>query len=191
MGSRLTRYNVKIPSDTMVVYCKNKRLLTLIKKGNRKSIRVFLQLNVNKFKKIITVSSSPFSGISNKEKKKLKAMQGTMAALLKQLITEVSTSVSQKLIFIGMGYRINNIDTFNNDVIIFKLGYSHLFYFKVPTNLIVACLKKTKLGIFGYSCKSVFQTAALIRSCRAPEFYKGKGILYDNETVIIRERKKI
>merc|ERR1712183_812470 len=100
-------------------------------------------------------------------------------------------SVSQKLIFIGMGYRINNLDTFNNDVIIFKLGYSHLLYLKVPTYLIVTCLKETKLGILGYSCRSAPQTAALIRSCRAPEIYKGKGILYDNETVVLKERKKI
>jgi len=114
-----------------------------------------------------------------------------MVALLKQLLTEVSTSVSQKLIFVGMGYRINNLDTFNNDIIIFKLGYSHLLYFKISTNLIVTCLKKTKLGIFGYSCKAVFQTAALIRSCRAPEFYKGKGILHENEIVVLKERKKI
>jgi len=76
MSSRETRYDVKIPSSIAVVYCRNKRLLTFIKKNNQKSIRVFLPINLNKVKKIITVSSSPFSGISNKEKKKIKSNTG-------------------------------------------------------------------------------------------------------------------
>ena len=191
MSSRLARYVVKIPHNTFVFYCKNKQILTLVSTEKRKSIKLFLQLHVDNVKKIIKVSSSPFSSVSNKNKKKLKAIQGTTVALIKQLLIEVSTSVSQKLVFIGMGYRVNNLETFSNDLLTFKLGYSHFIYFRVPTNLIVTCLSKTKLGIFGYSYKDVSQTAALIRSCRTPELYKGKGILYDNEPIVLKERRKI
>lgn len=191
MSSRLKFYVVKIPSNTNVFYCEKRQQLTFVENGKRKSMKLFLKLRIDKVKKFIEISSSPFKGISNKYKKKLKAIQGTTVSLIKQLLTEVSTSVSQKLVFIGMGYRINNLETFNNDLIVFKLGYSHFLYFKVPTNLTVTCLNKTKLGVYGHSCTLVRQTAALIRSCKTPELYKGKGILYDNESIILKERKKI
>ena len=81
-----------------------------------------------------------------------------------------------------------NVLDFN--LLYFKLGYSHAIYFKVPKGLKVFCLKSNKLFIIGNSYLFVTQIAALIRSYKAPEPYKGKGILYASEKVVLKEGKK-
>jgi large subunit ribosomal protein L6 len=73
----------------------------------------------------------------------------------------------------------------------FKLGYSHSLYFKIPEQLIIFCLKFTKLFIYGNSYQNVTQIASLIRSYKKPEPYKGKGILYETEKILLKEGKKI
>lgn len=77
------------------------------------------------------------------------------------------------------------------DLLHFKLGYSHFIYFKIPKNLKIFCLKANKLFILGNSYLFVTQIAALIRSYKVPEPYKGKGILYTTEKIALKEGKKI
>jgi len=118
-------------------------------------------------------------------------VQGTTIALLKQLILEISFIFSKKLIFVGVGYRAFPIELFKTQILQFKLGYSHQIYFKVSSNLNVYCHKATTIFISGNSTQNVSQTAALIRSYKYPEPYKGKGILYDNEKIVLKEGKKV
>jgi large subunit ribosomal protein L6 len=73
----------------------------------------------------------------------------------------------------------------------FKLGYSHFFYVKVPKDLQLNCFTKTKFSIFGNSYNEICQLGAKIRDKKIPEPYKGKGILYENETITLKEGKKI
>jgi large subunit ribosomal protein L6 len=72
----------------------------------------------------------------------------------------------------------------------FKLGYSHYVYFKIPKNLEIFCLKANKLFILGDSYSFVNQVAALVRSFKIPEPYKGKGIIYTTEKITLKEGKK-
>ena len=72
-----------------------------------------------------------------------------------------------------------------------KLGYSHDIYLKIPRNLEISSLKFTKLFISGFSYGKITQTAALIQSYKYPEPYKGKGILYENQKIQLKEGKKI
>jgi large subunit ribosomal protein L6 len=71
------------------------------------------------------------------------------------------------------------------------LGYSHQIYFKISHTLNVFCLKATSIFISGNSYQEVSQISALIRSYKYPEPYKGKGILYENEKIVIKEGKKV
>lgn len=79
----------------------------------------------------------------------------------------------------------------NIDLLHFKLGYSHMIYFKIPINLKIYCLKANKLFILGDSYLFVTQIASLIRSYKVPEPYKGKGIVYTTEKIILKEGKKL
>jgi len=91
---------------------------------------------------------------------------------------------------IGIGYKIFPIDNIKN-LYQFKLGFSHSIYYKVPNNINVFIKKNTLIYLSGSSIKNVTQLASNIRSYKKPEPYKGKGILYHNETIKLKQGKKI
>jgi large subunit ribosomal protein L6 len=111
--------------------------------------------------------------------------------LLKQGLLDVSLFFCKKLNLIGVGFRVSTLKILNLDLLHFKLGYSHSIYFKIPKNLEVFCLKTSKLFILGSSYLFVTQVAAIIRSYKVPEPYKGKGIVYTTEKIILKEGKKV
>jgi large subunit ribosomal protein L6 len=185
------RYLIKIPKDISVLYCEKKKLLTFIGPLSRKSLQLKLKILILKPKNHIIITRLSFFGMSGNEKKKLKAVQKTTIALIKQIILEISFVYSKKLIFVGVGYKTFPIELFKNNILHFKLGYSHQIYFKISNTLNVFCFKATTIFIFGNSYQEVSQVSALIRSYKYPEPYKGKGILYENEKIAIKEGKKV
>jgi large subunit ribosomal protein L6 len=191
MNKLIKKYNIKIPKDIAVIYSKKKRTLTLIGPQKIKSIKLQIQIFINQPKKIINVSPLGFSQISNTEKKKTRILQNTTLAQIKYMLIESSMLVYKKLKINGVGYRTNFTENFNQHLLTFKLGYSHFIYIRASDNLTVNCLTKTKLCIFGNSYENISQFAALVRSHKTPEPYKGKGILYDNERIEIKEGKKV
>jgi large subunit ribosomal protein L6 len=158
-----------------------------------KSLKLKLKLILPKTKenRIINVSNSTFFSVSNKEKKKVKAVQGTTTALIKQLLAEVSALLYLKMKFIGVGYRAFYVENYDNKLLLLKLGFSHFIYFKISDNLKTCCLKFTRLFIYGSTHEEVRNIAWLIRSCKKPEPYKGKGIRFVNENIALKEGKKV
>ena len=140
---------------------------------------------------LIIATSSPVDEKLIRSFKNSKTIQGTTIAKIKQILTEVTYVLSRKLNLVGVGYRAFAHEKLSNQMY-FKLGYSHLIYFKVPDGLTSHCLKSTKVFLSGNSSYDrLTQTAAQIRSCKLPEPYKGKGILHDQETIILKKGKKI
>ena len=191
MKSISEKHALKIPKNISVLYSRKKKIITLVGPLTKKSLKLDVQLFIVKSKNIIKVSSLPFFKISNNKKKKIKTLQGTTVALIKQLIVEISVLFYQKLKFIGVGYRAFDVDNFKNKLLLFKIGYSHFLYFKISKKMKIFCLQTTELFIYGNSYQNVTQTASLIRSYKKPEPYKGKGILYDTEKITLKEGKKI
>ena len=146
---------------------------------------------IEKDKKLIKITREPFVSMSNNRKKNLKAIQTTQVVLIKQMLLEMSSFFCKKLNLIGVGFRVSVLKVLDISLLHFKLGYSHSIYFKIPKNLKIFCLKANKLFIVGNSYQFVTQTAALIRSCKVPEPYKGKGILYATEKITLKEGKKV
>ncbi len=89
---------------------------------------------------------------------------------------------------IGVGYKANTNEkgTFLN----LKLGFSHDVTLQVPPCIRVFCLKPTLICCTGTNVQNVTQFAALIKSCKPPEVYKGKGIRYRNENIVRKVGKK-
>ena len=191
MATFSKRYIIKIPKDICVLYCNKKKLLTLKGPLGKKAMQVKLKILILKPENVLVITQIPFNQMSSNEKKKLKSVQGTTIALIKQIILEISFSFSKKLVFVGVGYKAFPIELFNTQILQFKLGYSHQIYFKISHDLHVYCRKATTIFISGNSNQNVSQIAALIRSYKYPEPYKGKGILYDNEKIILKEGKKV
>lgn len=186
MNQKLKNCIIKIPNDISILYSENKKIITLIGPLESKSLKLKVKINLIESKKIIEVSEIPFSTISNK---KIKAIQGTTVALIKQLIIETSTLLYQKLKLVGIGYKALNVENVEN-LLQLRLGFSHPIFFKIPKNFKIYNLKSTKLFIYTNSFNSITSIAAQIRALKIPEPYKGKGILYENEKIVIKEGKK-
>jgi large subunit ribosomal protein L6 len=190
MKNTAEKYNIKIPNDINLIYSNKKKIIILTGPLAKKALKLYIQIFVIKSKSIIKISSLPFFKISNNKQKKIKALQGTTVALIKQLIIETSAIIYQKLKFVGVGYRSFNVDNFEKKLLLFKLGYSHFLYFKISNEIKIFCLKMTKLFIYGNSYQNVTQIASLIRSYKKPEPYKNKGILYETEKIVRKKGKK-
>ena len=185
------KHIIKIPKNISVFYSEKKRIVVLSGPLRRKSLKLKTQIFASPQMNLIGIASHPFGDVSKNEKKQLKILQGTTVALLKQAILEVSVLHCKKLQLVGVGYRVSLIETTNNTLLEFKLGYSHNIYFKIPKNLTVFCLKSDKIFISGNFYEYISQIASQIRSYKTPEPYKGKGILYENEKIFLKEGKKV
>jgi large subunit ribosomal protein L6 len=185
------RHIVKVPANISMYYCTIYNIVVFSNSFVRKTFTLKTQLIVNKNEKMFKVTREPLYTISNNEKKKLKIIQTTQVALLKQILLEISLLSCKKLKLIGVGFRVSYLKVLNSDLLCFKLGYSHAVYFKIPKTLNVFCLKSNKLFLLGNSFTFISQIAALIRSYKIPEPYKGKGILYMSEKITLKEGKKI
>ena len=114
------------------------------------------------------------------------AMSGTVRALLANMVTGVSKGFERKLTLVGVGYRAQAAgDTLN-----LSLGYSHPVVYKMPAGVKVATPTQTEVVLTGSDKQQVGQVAAEIRAFREPEPYKGKGVRYSDEVVILKETKK-
>jgi large subunit ribosomal protein L6 len=114
------------------------------------------------------------------------AMSGTTRALLANMVQGVSKGFERKLNLVGVGYRAQAAgDTLN-----LTLGFSHPVSYKMPAGIKVETPTQTEIVLKGSDRQRVGQVAAEIRAFREPEPYKGKGVRYSDEVVILKETKK-
>jgi large subunit ribosomal protein L6 len=114
------------------------------------------------------------------------AMWGTMRANLNNMVTGVSKGFERKLQLVGVGYRAQA----QGDVLNLSLGFSHPVVHKMPAGVKVECPTQTEILLKGSDKQQVGQVAAEVRAYRKPEPYKGKGVRYSDEVVVIKETKK-
>jgi len=114
------------------------------------------------------------------------ALSGTTRALLANLVDGVSKGFEKKLTLVGVGYRA----AAQGDTLNLSLGFSHPVAHKMPAGVKVETPSQTEILIKGIDKQQVGQVAAEIRAYRKPEPYKGKGVRYADEVVILKETKK-
>ena len=125
-----------------------------------------------------------FSG--KREHKASVMMAGTMRSLANNLVIGVSTGFEKKLELRGVGYRAKA----QGQSLSLSLGFSHPVDHKIPTGITVETPTQTEIIVKGIDKQVVGQVASDIRSYRPPEPYKGKGVRYVDEYVIMKEAKK-
>ena len=185
------KYSVKIPKEIKILYYKEQNFIILIGPLGRK---IFLKTQLKLYianNNIIYVTKVPILNLKDNRKKTLLSLCGTIVAYLKQIILEISVKITKKIKLIGVGYRVFPIELMQSHILMFRLGYSHSIYYKIPQNIQILPIKSVYIYFFGSSYYSVTQAAANIRLYKSPEPYKGKGILYDNEKIILKEGKKV
>lgn len=114
------------------------------------------------------------------------AMSGTLRALLANMVQGVSKGFERKLTLVGVGYRAQA----QGDKLNLSLGFSHPVEHMMPAGVKVETPTQTEILIKGADKQKVGQVAADVRAYRPPEPYKGKGVRYADEVVVLKETKK-
>jgi large subunit ribosomal protein L6 len=114
------------------------------------------------------------------------AMSGTLRALVNNMVNGVTKGFQKKLNLVGVGYRAQA----QGDKLNLTLGFSHPVVHQMPAGVKVETPTQTEILIKGNDRQAVGQVAAEIRAYRPPEPYKGKGVRYADEVVVIKETKK-
>jgi len=114
------------------------------------------------------------------------AMSGTMRAHIANMVTGVTSGFERKLQLVGVGYRAQA----QGDKVNLSLGFSHPVVHVMPKGVKVVTPTQTEIVVSGVDRQLVGLTAAKIRDYKSPEPYKGKGVRYANETIVLKETKK-
>lgn len=185
--SNLAKHAIKIPFNVSIVL-KNNFMLMEGPLG-KKTLELLLNVFLNE-KKEIVVTDEILQTFINDKTLNAKAIQGNTCALIRQILLGISVGFRKQLNIVGVGYRAS-IDNKNlKKILILKLGYSHPISINIPDHLKVMCIKPTLVSIFGNDKQEVNQMAAIIKSYKMPEPYKGKGILYQDEKILRKEGKR-
>jgi len=114
------------------------------------------------------------------------AMSGTLRALVANMVHGVTKGFERRLTLVGVGYRAQA----QGDKLNLTLGFSHPVVHQMPIGIKVETPTQTEIVIKGIDKQRVGQVAAEVRAYRSPEPYKGKGVRYSDEVVVIKETKK-
>ena len=144
-----------------------------------------LQRNLNPDVTIEHTGDQLLVKIANNSKQS-NAMSRTMRALLANMVHGVTKGFEKKLLLVGVGYRAAAAGELLN----LTLGFSHPVAHKMPAGIKVETPTQTEILIKGIDKQQVGQVAAEVRAYRKPEPYKGKGVRYADEVIVMKETKK-
>jgi large subunit ribosomal protein L6 len=134
----------------------------------------------------VAVADRKVSFAVTDESRHAKAMSGTLRSLVAGMVQGVSTGFQKKLTLVGVGYRAQA----QGDKLNLSLGFSHPVVHQMPSGVKCETPTQTEIVIKGADKQRVGQVAAEVRGYKPPEPYKGKGVRYSDETVVLKETKK-
>jgi len=175
--SRIAKYPVDLPKGVETNFAAE----VLSVKGPMGSLSQAIHQSVKIVKEGDTLTFHPAdeSALAN-------AMSGTMRALVANMVTGVTKGFERKLTLVGVGYRAQA----QGDKLNLTLGFSHPVVHSMPVGVKCETPTQTEILIKGTNKQQVGQVAAEVRAYRPPEPYKGKGVRYAEEKVVIKETKK-
>ena len=115
-----------------------------------------------------------------------RAMAGTMRSLVNNMVVGVSDGFERRLQLVGVGYRAQ----VQGKTLNLTLGFSHPVDFPIPDGITIEAPSQTEIVVKGFDKQQVGQVSAKIRAFRPPEPYKGKGVRYADEQIVMKEAKK-
>jgi large subunit ribosomal protein L6 len=175
--SRIAKYPVVLPSG--VEFSRAGSTASLKGKKGTLSMELNSEIELDHADDKLTVKRRSHSRFAT-------AMAGTTRALLANMVLGVTEGFEKKLELVGVGYRAQAQGKKLN----LTLGFSHPVVFNVPEGITIETPSQTEVVIRGLDKQLVGHVAAEIRRFRPPEPYKGKGVRYADERVILKEAKK-
>ncbi|MCP2040028.1 large subunit ribosomal protein L6 [Neisseria sp. HSC-16F19] len=175
--SRVAKNPVTVPAGVEVKFGTD----TLTVKGKNGELSMPLHQEVK-----VALEDGQLTFAAADESNKARALSGTVRALVSNMVKGVSEGFEKKLQLIGVGYRAQA----QGQTLNLALGFSHPIEYPLPAGVSAATPSQTEIVITGADKQAVGQVAAEIRAFRPPEPYKGKGVRYVGEHVVMKETKK-
>ncbi|MBL4743141.1 MAG: 50S ribosomal protein L6 [Cycloclasticus sp.] len=175
--SRIANSPVELPDG--VEFKNNAGILTVKGKNGELSCALISCVDIQTTDNVLTFKS-------NKNDRSSVALAGTQRSLVNNMVVGVTTGFEKRLELRGVGYRTQ----VRGKVLNLTLGFSHPVEYAIPEGITIEAPSQTEIVIKGCDKQQVGQVAANIRAYRAPEPYKGKGIRYVGEHVVMKEAKK-
>jgi len=177
MSSRIAKQPVEI-AQGVSVELKGQAIGVKGPKGNL-ALDIHSEVSVQQEDANLLVSARSGSRFAN-------AIAGTTRALIANMVTGVSAGFEKKLELVGVGYRAQA----QGNKLNLTLGFSHPVVYEVPEGVAVETPSQTEILVKGIDRQKVGQVAAELRDFRPPEPYKGKGVRYADERIVLKEAKK-
>ncbi len=175
--SRIAKEPIELPKG--VEFKHDGNLVTL--KGGKGELSLELNSEVELKQDGNTLSLAPRSG-----SRFATAVAGTMRSIIANMAQGVSEGFERKLELVGVGYRAQ----VQGKKLNLTLGFSHPVEYTAPEGITVEAPSQTEIVIRGADKQQVGQVSAEIRRFRPPEPYKGKGVRYADERIVLKEAKK-
>lgn len=179
-------YNIPLPKETELLLDEN-----LIYIRNQKNKTFFILLN---FLYLYKRNDNLFVTLKNTKKKinnKLLRSNFNLLKLFYKLLSNkilgVSSGFFGQLECRGLGYKAKVV----NGVLVLNLGYSHKLFFKKKINIKIFCSKLTNIVFFSIEKQKLYEHMKYIYNFKKPDNYKGKGFVFNNEKIKLKEGKKI
>lgn len=175
--SRIGKLPITVPAGVEVKI--EDRLVTVKGKNGQMEQKIVGDVNVS-------LNDGEIKVVPANDSKRARAMWGMSRTLINNMITGVTEGFTKRLEIRGVGFRAS----VEGKILSLSLGFSHEIKYAIPEGISIVAEKPTLLVISGNDAQKVGQVAALLRSLRKPEPYKGKGVRYEDERVIMKEGKK-
>lgn len=176
--SRLGKQTIEIPSGVEVNFADG----SLSVKGPKGTLNRSFRREINIEVKEGGINISP----AKKDDILTRALWGTYASHILNMLTGVTVGFEKKLVLEGIGFRV----TLEGNTLILSVGFSHQVKIEIPDGIKVE-VEKNNITVIGIDKETVGTFAAKIRSTKKPEPYKGKGIRYEDEVVKKKQGKKV
>ena len=176
--SRIGKKPVAIPSGVKVAVSDN--VVAVEGKGGKLSMQLPPHVAVEVAGDKVQVSQVG-------EARDASAMHGLARSMINNMVVGVSAGFKKELAIVGVGYKA----ALSGSKLTLNLGYSHPIEFAIPAGIKITVTPENKITVEGCDKQLVGETAAQIRRFRPPEPYKGKGIRYVDERIVLKEGKSV
>lgn len=175
--SRIGNKTITIPAGVEIT----------VSEGNEVTVKGPKGTLTRQFSPLITINveNSEVKCVRANEEKHTKQLHGTTRALIANMIVGVHEGYSKTLLIEGIGYRA----AVSGSNLTLTIGYSHEIHYTAEEGIKLECPDQTTIVVSGIDKQRVGEVAAVIRSYRKPEPYKGKGIRYKDEKILRKEGK--
>lgn len=182
---------IRVPKHVTCFYCNDRSFLLVKGKLGVKLLKLELKVELLMQEKVILVTKDLFFiRVSKNMRYNIKGLHSKTKTLIKKALLDVSRRSYKKLKLMGVGFRISSVLFKGLKLLKLNVGYSHSIYYRIPEDILVSIISSTRFIVSGTSSDRVGEVSSIIRQFKVPESYKGKGILYEDEEILLKKVKK-